>query len=387
MAAVAGVPGGPRRPPGIADVPTYPAGSLLITDDRNTSFTTALAYGLAENGTVLGSSAMSQCERGDILPNGIVLLGRRTAGFLTHLDFYDTALALTSTLTVVNVFGVGATATAFSPIRGNFSDRFYVAANDEIGVDYPNVRVSYVTAAGAAGGTIWTIPHPLGGAGVNNRIQSMAPNFTNTILYYTWSDPGNAYKSPIFRYDLVNNVALGAWVAADALFTALETYVLSTGDVLQLYGWSAAGDAQTRVKRFNSAGVLQETYVLPDNAQDESPAFIGINWGDQSYFWIRTFEDTTPPLAQDEMSFRKIATVGGAELVYFTEPYPTGSPVTVGVPKSCPLLVIPSDSVCPNRPTISSGAAGAGAFAAPTASTPTACPGTRPHITNYGGTT
>ncbi len=316
--------------------PPFPAGSLLVPSD--TSVTGISAVLSPVDGSVLGVPALGIfCEMGDILPNGTFALGKKqdSPSRITDILIYDpTTLASTSTNAMSALFALGGhTCYAFLPIRGNGSDRFYVAS-DIVGNGLVDRTVRAVMQDGTPGATTWTVNDPF-------QLKSMAPTYDNATLYYS-----DTIDSTIFRHNLLTDTDLGTWLAA-ALPNDLagqDLYILPDGTLLRTYlPDSTASPTQWKVQHLAADASILHTYALGADADAGSFIFMALDWSDPTVFWVRTF----PVVGGATSVFTKYQISDGSTLVSFTVNTVDG---TGQVPLSCPFFVLPGAAPPPPPP-------------------------------------
>jgi hypothetical protein len=266
-------------------------------------------------------------EQGDVLPSGIFLMDNNDVG--DQLELYSSTGALITTLPFAFEGVVDPAIRAC-----NAGNKFYVANG---GPGAGNSQVVTVLPEGTFGPTSWAVGQDLVGA--------LAANNAETILYYATTDPA----SPVYRWDLSTNTTLSDFVAGQAGYRVKDILVLDDDTVV--VGWfETSADFSYIVRRYNAAGVLQNTYDFGDMGQGtvvtDAPR-LAYATDDPDSFWV-WLHVTTASLT--EAHFQNITTATGVATVDLvlpeyhqnisldaeaTEP-PTPRP---GVPSSCPFFI------------------------------------------------
>jgi hypothetical protein len=217
------------RAPNVA----VPAGALLVNDD---TATLPLAILSAGDGTVQQLRPFPAGENADALTTGVSLWADKHAG---TLQLFDATLTRQATLPWA--------VSGDPPITSNRATRFYVG--DPGGGATP-ARVTSVTAGGALGATVWTLP----GAG----LIALAVSRDETVLYHY----GQAGSTDIRRWDLQNNVALTPLAAAVAGYTSRKTLLVLADETIVVPYTKTATPFDAFVRRYARDGTLLHTYPL-----------------------------------------------------------------------------------------------------------------------------
>jgi hypothetical protein len=305
-----------------------PIGSILVPDDDMFDFFT---YVVRIPGVIISSTVTNTvlryapnvpfCEQGDILANGTILIYSEEAG---DLKLLDTTLAVTLTIPFGNVGGVQ----QFCCLKANLTTgKFYVGNPGDSGQPF-FAFVQVVSAAGVVGPTTYN----LGAFG----LEAIASNNNDTILYY--SGAGGSVGSPVFRWDLVNNVALTNFLAGVATYEIPDIIVLGDGTILVSY--YKAGDYFVRV--YNAAGVLQRTITPPNPSNVKCRMATAVD--DPNSFW--TMVATT---VNHQINYRNYKVSDGSLIGQVTVPtyedmvytdVATATPIgRFGTSNSCPMIV------------------------------------------------
>ncbi len=246
-----------RRAPAIP----APAGSLLINDD--TAGFPAMILAPTTGSVLQLLMPFPGGENGDVLNTGELCF--QDNNFTFQQTYYNAAGALVAT-TALPFAGVVST--------NSLLTHFYLA---DPGGGAVHAKATTVSAVGVQGPTTWTF----GAAGLTG----MAPNLTETILYYTGS--GGALAAVVKTWNLVTNAAGADLVAGLANYTTNDILVLADGTILVQY-WRI--NVNTVVKQYSAAGATLNTYTFAVASTTLTRICRAIN--DPVSFWIFLKDDT-----------------------------------------------------------------------------------------------
>lgn len=265
---------------------------------------------------------IAEGEGGDILLSGIMALEN-------WLD---------DTIKIYNVNSdfslVGSVAAANGPAiracRGAATPKFYVGFG--IGAA---AQVKSLLANATFGATIWTPT-----VAALNVIRGIAASNDETILYYA---EGNQNKA-VARWDLNTDSALSDLVAGIASTYIFDILVLDDDSIIVIYETDATRDVN--VRRYNSAGVLQNTYALGANAfVNFAPARLAYANDDPTSFWVMDHQTTSV------QRFRNVRVSDGVIISTMTQgSFRAGAyngaesatpAVRFGPSVSCPFMIMP----------------------------------------------
>lgn len=307
-----------------------PVGSLLITDFGSEVPATTVDAG---DGDILQFVDIPAADFGDNRANGVL-------GFINGDAPYVVSLYEASTLELI-------VATAGLTLSGNGNQirkcdalgGFFVAKS----ASATNATVYFISDAGVVSGTTYSLP-------ANSRnIRNMTPNLAGTVLYY--SALGD---NVIYAYDLPGAAALPNLVAAAAGFiSGKDGVTLDDNTYLFMYKDTTTSPRDDRIRRYNSAGVLQNTYSVPTS---ENLDRINVDI-DNDYFWYWTFATSG---SDTVCRLRKILVADGSVAVTFDVPMfsaginqgevASDDMSRFGMSNSCPLIVLAAAIATPESP-------------------------------------
>lgn len=335
-------------------------GALLATSDLRVSN----AFGTFDQpgtvidpvtGAVLRYMPLVAGEHGDVLPDGTIALTNnyQSSGPDMRLFLYSPlGTPITSVSIPLNAF----TDRNATPVRTNGKDLFYVTTLD------PTTAKTVIRAIDA-GGVIrrtWNTT-------TNNTWVGMAPSRDETILYYSLGGTG------INRYDLVNNVDLGAWVTISGYTGNGRNDIIVLADETVLVSYISAPHVVTNqiVRHYRPDGTVIRDYAtgMPNSGGNPSPSpRIAIGPDDPDSFWVWSSYDGSLPLSNDPISrFLRYSTITGALLTTIDLPdmgvgdysaQGVNAPFFGTIGQSCPLLVLRQPTSTQPIPTPLSGLAG-----------------------------
>jgi hypothetical protein len=157
------------------------------------------------------------------------------------------------------------------------------------------------------------------------------------ILYYTETG-----TKPIYAYDLAGSAALPNFVANSGTDFFWDLICMANGDVLCLGQTNSAVATSWTVRRYNSAGTLQQTYILGVDAAAYELPFLFQDYADDTSFWVKAFTDGTGASA----TYFHIRISDGAVLATFV----VQQSVVDGdgkVPSTCPELALTTGTPIP----------------------------------------
>jgi hypothetical protein len=273
----------------------------------------------ATTGTVLQTFPFPATERGDILPSGIYAVAAEIppggGAIIDRLALFSGTNTPVATVTSIADPHWNNT----DPVRANGATAFFVAVNTNA-----RTQLYRVTEAGVVGGTVWSLPTNA------DSLNGMAPAADETILYYT----DTSRPAPIYRYDLVNQVALGNLVAADGPngnSFGIDCFLTRAGDLLVM-ARPVHASPNWVVQRYDRlTGTLLASYAIGAAATGSDP-FLALD-PDPAYFWVRAFYTANV----SDSTFLRFAIATGVIERQFTVANVEGGGQ---VPKSCPFLVL-----------------------------------------------
>lgn len=214
-----------------------PAGSLVVPNDDPGY--PAIVF--ASAGTVLRLIPTPATEFADTLPTGETAFGSNARA--QDVEVWNAGL----TVLIANVTFPGKVVGVIS----NRVDTFYIAVQDLLTPFDQHVYT--LNAAGVVAATSWALP-------VNARTaRTFAVTQNNTIFYY-----GSFVAAAVVHaYDLVGHVALADLHAAfgtEQLCGPGDGFCLADGSVV--FGYSGVSAVDGKLRRFNAAGTVLNTYTL-----------------------------------------------------------------------------------------------------------------------------
>jgi len=303
--------------------PTAPilASYILIPDDSN-SFAPlpGVIYNPNTNEVINLVFPFAQGEGGDIFQSGVIVLEDFPNDGIV---FYAPDFDVITSISLAPNFG-------FIAIRVNHFLNLVIVLADK-------GATSLIRTYNDAGVQQSTITAAFGGS------ESIALANDGTTMYYT---SGGIVR----RWNISLNSAMADFMAAVGTYTLSDILVLDNDDVLVLYPSNSSG-GNVLVIRYNSAGVLQQTYDLgaPSFVFNPSGAIPRMGYdanGGQTAFWVYWF-----PVAGISRA-SKIQISDGAVLLEsninaqqvgeFTLPNPS---VNFGPSLSCPIIILGDNNV------------------------------------------
>ena len=250
---------------------------------------------------------------------------------MVAVKLYDADLNLTHTTTGSVVAGQ----TAVSPVSGDQNGTFYLAQ----GVAATNSVISTISTDGVVGGTTWTLPAD------SIFMSAMGVTRDGTTLYYCRETVGS---SAVHAYDLSGDAPLSDLVASGGGSTkrGRDIKILSDGTILTVYR-NGATSADWQVRRYNSAGVLQNTYALGTSSSGLVPR-IAIGPDDPTSFWAMTWPTGTGSGSTSKFQRFTVATGVVSTTIEVDQKGASASGAPMfGPSQSCPLLLIQASSPTP----------------------------------------
>lgn len=286
----------------------------------------------ADTGEVVGTMpALPPAEYGDNVASGVFALMKQTAagGDATHVNVYNPDATLIASVALPTP---PATSWAFSPMRSNGVDWFYFYQLYAGGGGDESPRLRRISTAGVLDDTVWVLPEALHGI-------VMAVSRDDAIAYVGYPT-GSYYATGLARWDLVNDVQL-ADLIPQGTYNRIgrDIVVTEDGDIIGPVKTSLL--AEFVLMRWNSAGVLQQTYTLFPDADLLDIPELALDHSDPSVVWLRTY----PYEAPDRTRFTRIDLATGDFLTDFTIRLTEDDGDNV-IPLSCPFIVFPAATGC-----------------------------------------
>jgi len=303
------VTGTPTPPPPMGD------SSILITDFV---VTTAAVLGLP-SGAWSGTLELEPSDFGVILPNQIFAI----------FDDGTKETVLYQAPAGTELFRVGPFGSTLANINSDRAHTFYVGTT--VGSSVATIHT--VSDAGIVGGTVWTLPN------TSKSLLGMAPDRANTILYYgSLTTGGGGTRSVVYRYDLVNSIAMTNLVAALTNYnTTKDIFVLNDGTILVGYHSTIFGQ-QEKIVRYNTDGTMNQTYLI--GLRDDYSLNRFAPNTDESTIWV--WIQNGPNNPAQPVHFSEIRLSDGVTTNSFaiTEAGSQGNPALHEISNSCPVIVL-----------------------------------------------
>lgn len=212
-------------------------------------------------------------EQGDVLESGVgaVVSNAETLPDYNKVGVYSNTFTEIADVTLANSDLIRLLRT------GGDQNTFYVATTPEgvTGTTYVNT----IDSSGEVGGTSWTIPDT--SLGLDLTKGGLCANVDGTILYYTNYLDGYSIQ----RWNLTDNSALSEFLPAVAGYFVTGILVLSDNSVVIAYQ-ELVDDFDFYVVRYNSAGVLLNTYNFGDTFFEEAHRLSYSSNPDNFRVWI-----------------------------------------------------------------------------------------------------
>jgi hypothetical protein len=271
-----------------------PIGSLIVPNDVAPF---ALAVLSAADGDTLRLVAFPPCERGAVLPSGIMCVN--DSDNLDTVHVYDDQLALIGSVTITPG------ADAFKPVITEDGTYFYLI--DRYGVGTTALSVTRITNPGTVpelDATTWSVPVVVS---TSQAVKSAGVSRDGSILYWTFVN-----TQGVHRYDLVNSVGLTDLVAIPAgpPSYALDLIVLSDDTIL--VGYIGAG--ADFIRRYATDGSTLNTYTL---SLQDTLNHIQPDATDPDAFWVWSFPGDLSATFSSPSRFQQIRASDGVVLTTF----------------------------------------------------------------------
>lgn len=177
------------------------------------------------------------------------------------------------------------------------------------------------------------------------KITGAAPNVAETVLYYTGVGVTYPTAGTVKRWDITGNVGLSDLAAAVAgYFIGRPLMVLSDDTILVPYTKTAAGSPGGKVIRYDSAGVILNTYNFTNHIVGNRDLLLASAFDNPNSFWV--WEKNANGISK----FSNIKVSDGSVLSSFTamqyeiglyQGSPTLTPIAdFGHSESCPFVLL-----------------------------------------------
>jgi hypothetical protein len=301
----------------VSVTPVTPAGpgNVLITDFVIT--TAAILDGTT--GAYLDTAELVPTDYGEILPSGIIGLydGDNTNAFVVYAADYSLIASVTigAPMSLTN-----------AAISSDRSHTFYAAYCNGSAA----AVVSTISDAGVVGGTTWTLPN------TSKSLMAAAPNAAGTILYYTsLTTGGGGTGSVVYRYDLVNSIAISNLVAALTNYNSVKDLLVLDDDTILVGYHSATNGQQEKIVHYDTSGGVLNTYTFGLRSAVSLNRFNRAGSDETLIAWIQNNPASQP------VTFYYVTVADGTVTGSFpaTEAGSQGNPALEEISNSCPVLI------------------------------------------------
>jgi hypothetical protein len=199
--------------------------------------------------------------------------------------------------------------------------------------------VKTISDAGVVGPTTWTLPN------TSKSLLAAAPNAAGTILYYTsLTTGGGGTGSVVYRYDLVNSVALSNLVAALVNYNSVKDIVVLDDDTILIGYHSATNPQQEKIVHYDTSGGVLNTYTFGLRSTVSLNRFNRASTDATLIAWVQNNPASQP------VHFYYVTIADGTVAGSFpaTEAGSQGDPALEEISNSCPVLVTAGSSPIPS---------------------------------------
>jgi hypothetical protein len=308
----------------LAPTSAVPVGSVMVNDDE-VGFPVAMLS--ASSGLPLQFAHYPSGELVEVTPATGQTLSDNIDTL--QLNLIDSTLAATIAIPYP-------TASTLEGVSSDQAGTYYVG--------FQNKHVYTVDDAGVVGGTSWTLA---------NNVRALAPSLDNTILYYASGIAG----SPIYRWDLVNDMALSDLVGGVAShIVARDLLVLQDGTIVAGYQKDSA-TSDYSVVVYSAAGATLHTYNSFGAGNKVNRLTHAID--DPNSFWVWLYLDNAGGANAGFSRFINVKVSDGSSLTTLTvvqyeqgayQGAATATPDRFGHSFSCPFWIQRSGDI-PTPPT------------------------------------